>query len=114
VLNKVDGIFINEAKNAFNRFNQERFYGQKIPLTILPISDSIHFLLIGAPFGNASAAISYLDQAKPLTNSRIVPWLTADKYNYSIISISNLGILQKRRNYNTYSTFVHQLFPDKF
>ncbi len=114
VMNKLDPIFISEAKNAFNRFNQERFYGQKILITILPISDSIQFLLIGGPFANASAAISYLDQAKPLTNSRIVPWLTADKYNYSIISLSNLTILQKRRNYTTYSTFLHQLFPDKF
>ncbi|TAH09682.1 MAG: hypothetical protein EAZ12_05910, partial [Sphingobacteriia bacterium] len=114
VLNKVDPIFISEAKNAFNRFNQERFYGQKLPITILPLSDSIQFLLIGAPFENTSAAISYLDQAKPLTNARIVPWLTTDKYHYSIISLSNLALLQKRRNYSTYSSFLHQLFPDKF
>lgn len=114
VLNKVDPIFISEAKNAFNRFNQDKLYGQKIPITILPINDSIQFLLIGGPFGNASAAINYLDQTKPLTNSRIVPWLTADKYSYSLISLSNLAILQKNRNYSTYSTFLHQLFPDKF
>ncbi len=114
VLNKVDPIFISEAKNAFNRFNQERFYGQKIPISILPINDSIQFLLIGAPFEKSAPAISYLDLAKPLTNARIVPWLTADKYHYSIISPSNLAILQKRRNYTSYSSFLHQLFPDKF
>lgn len=114
VLNKVDPIFISESKNAFNRFNQERFYGQKIPIAILPINDSIQFLLIGMPFTNASNAISYMDLVKSLTSSRIIPWLTADKYNYSIISLSNLAILQKRKNYTKYSEFLHQLFPDKF
>ena len=114
VMNKIDPIFISEAKNAFNRFNQERFYSQKIPIAISPINDSIQFLLIGGPFGNASSAVSYIDLVKPLTNSRIVPWLTADKYFYSMISLSNLALVQKRRNYNTYSTFLHQLFPYKF
>ncbi len=114
VLNKVDPIFISEAKNAFNRFNQERFYGQKIPISIIPINDSIQFLLIGGPFTNAANAISYIDLVKPITNSRIVPWLTADKYDYSMISLSNFEIIQKRKDYNMYSIFLHQLFPDKF
>ena len=32
LLDKVDGVYINEAKNAFDRYNRENFYGTKIDI----------------------------------------------------------------------------------
>ena len=113
-LNRVDPIFVSEAKNAFNRFNKERYYGQNIPISTIAINDTLQFLLIGAPFVNSAEAVTYIDRTKPLTNARIVPWLTADKYNYSFISTANLILLRKKKNPSAYMDFLHALFPDKF
>jgi len=113
-LNRVDPIFISEAKNAFNRFNKERYYGQNIPISTIAINDTLQFLLIGAPFTNSADAVTYIDKTKPLTNARIVPWLSADKYNYSFISPANLILLRKKKNPSVYMDFLHALFPDKF
>ncbi len=113
-LNKVDPIFVSEAKNALNRFNKERYYGQNIPISTIAINDTLQFLLIGAPFANSADAVTYIDKTKPLTNARIVPWLTVDKYNYSFISPANLILLRKKKNPKAYMDFLHTLFPDKF
>ncbi len=113
-LTKVDPIFISEAKNAFNRFNKERYYGQNIPTSTISINDTISLLLIGAPFINSADAVTYIDKTKPLTNTRIVPWLTAEKYVYSFISPANLILLRKKKNSSEYMDFLHALFPDKF
>lgn len=111
---KVDPIFISEAKNAFNRFNKERYYGQNIPISTIAINDTLHFLLIGAPFANSAEAVTYIDKTNPLTSARIIPWLTATKYNYSFISPANLILLRKKKNSSAYMDFLHALFPDKF
>jgi len=113
-LNKVDPIFVSEAKNAFNRFNKERYYGQNIPILTIAINDTLQFLLIGAPFTNSADAVTYIDKTKPLTSARIVPWLSADKYNYSFISPANFILLRKKKNPKEYMDFLHALFPDKF
>lgn len=113
VLNMVDPIFINEGKNAFNRFNQERYYQQKLGVSAIKITDSVHYLLIG-PFKNAADANTYLDQVEPYTNTKIIPWLPANKYNFSFISPANLILLRTNKNPLAYQTFLHTLFPQKF
>lgn len=113
VLTMVDPIFISEARNAFNRFNQGRFNQQKLTVSATKITDSTHYLLIG-PFKNAADASSYIDQTKPITSNRIVPWLPADKYNYSFISPANLALLRSNKNPSAYQAFLHTIFPDKF
>ncbi len=113
ILEKVDPIFISEGRNAFNRFNQERFPGQRIDMRIQKINDDNQFLLFG-PFVNASEAVTYIDRTRPLASTRIVPWLTADKYSFSIISNANMQSLLKTQDLAGYRAFMHQVFPDKF
>ncbi len=113
VLNKVDPVFITEGKNAFNRFNQERYYSQKIPLTVLPINDSSQLLLIG-PFLNAADASTYIDKTRPQAESRIIPWLAKEKYRFSMISPANLDLLKRKKEIPVYLKFLNGLFPDKF
>ncbi len=113
VLKKVDPIFIGEARNAFNRYNQTNYYQQRFSVSASPINDSVQYLLIG-PFSNAADAVTYIDKTKPVTSSRIIPWLTADKYSYSLISPANLGLLRKKKDPAAYADFLHKLFPDKF
>ncbi len=113
ILNKVDPVFITEGKNAFNRFNQERYYSQKIPILVTPINDSSQLLLIG-PFLNAEEATNYIDKTKPQADSRIIPWLAKEKYRFAFISPKNLLILNRKKEVTSYFKFLNGLFPDKF
>ncbi|MDP3667763.1 MAG: hypothetical protein Q8R50_13860 [Sediminibacterium sp.] len=113
VLNKVDPIFITESRNAFNRYNQDSYAGQMIDIYNRRINNQYQFLLIG-PFVNARDAILYIDRTKPLAKSRIIPWLTPDKYSFSIISNANMTILVSKEDVEGYHAFIQKLFPDKF
>ncbi|WP_324206021.1 hypothetical protein [Sediminibacterium sp.] len=112
-LYKVDPIFVSEARNAFNRFNQERYYGQKLPINVIRVTETEQILLMG-PFKNAAEASTYTDKNKSLAASRIMPWLTTDKYSFSIISPKNLALLRKKGETTTYWQLVRNLFPDKY
>lgn len=113
VLNKVDGMFVGEARNAFNRFNQERFYNRRLPINTITIVPEVQLLLVG-PFPSASDAVSYTDLVKPQAASRILPWLSADKYGFQIISPANLRILQNKKDIAAYRAFMQKALPDKF
>lgn len=113
VLNKVDGMFVGEARNAFNRFNQERFYNRRLPINTVTIVPEVQLLLVG-PFPSASDAVSYTDLVKPQAASRILPWLSADKYGFQIISPANLRILQNKKDIAAYRAFMQKALPDKF
>lgn len=112
-LYKVDPVFVSEAKNAFNRFNQERYYGQKLPISVIRINEGEQILLMG-PFVNAAEASTYTDKNKGLAASRIIPWLDVAKYKFSIISPSNLSLLIKKGETSTYWQMLQKLFPDKY
>jgi hypothetical protein len=63
---------------------------------------------------NASDAVTYIDRTRPLAKTRIVPWLTADKYSFSMISNPNMELLISKEDVEGYHTFIKQIFPDKF
>lgn len=113
VLNKVDPVYINEAKNAFNRYNQVTYYNQKLTMTPVKLDDQYNVVLIG-PFADAVAAMAYVDKTKPITTSRILPWLAADKYSYSIISQSNLDVLKETKDVDGYKKLLEKVLPGKF
>jgi tetratricopeptide (TPR) repeat protein len=113
VLNNVDPIFATEARNAFNRFNQERFSDQQIPIYNRKLNAQYQFLMFG-PFVSAGDAVGYIDKVKPLAGTRIVPWLAADKYSFSIISDANMNVLLGNQDLPGYKTFLNQALPGKF
>jgi hypothetical protein len=110
ILNKVDPVFSGETKNAFARFNRERY--SSVPLTANVIElDSVHkFVLIG-DFINAQTALDYIKQASRFAPTEIVPWLKRDKYSFTIISPNNLEILQELKNLEQYEKFLQQSLP---
>ncbi|MGL1751781.1 hypothetical protein ACSTG9_23355, partial [Vibrio parahaemolyticus] len=42
-LKRVDPIYGSEGRNAFNRFNQERFYPKRIPIELISVNDSTQY-----------------------------------------------------------------------
>jgi outer membrane protein assembly factor BamD (BamD/ComL family) len=113
ILNNVDPIFITEGRNAFNRFNQDYYAEQRIEVFNRKINNQYSFLMFG-PFVNAREAITYIDRVRPLAKSRIIPWLTTDKYSFTMISNANMNLLVEKQDVDGYHTFIQQIFPDKF
>lgn len=113
VLNKVDPIFVGEAKNAFERYNKENYYNKPLDVQILNLSADTRLLLIsGLP--TAAAATDYVTKAKAISATEIIPWLTGNKYTFSIISAPNLEILKTTADMSGYQKFLEQHLPGKF
>ena len=113
LLDKVDKVYVSEAGNAFNRFNREKYYNQKINVTNLQLDERYNLVLQG-PFTNADAAVDYIDKVRPVAKSRIVPWLAADKYSFLVVSNANLEVLKSGKDMDAYKQLLQKAFPGKF
>ncbi|MEP6748336.1 MAG: tetratricopeptide repeat protein [Bacteroidota bacterium] len=113
VMNKVDPVYVSEAKNAFDRYNKEKYYNKQIDITPLPLTDDVRFVLIGK-FENAAAALDYLNSTRKVAGSEIIPWMPAAKYSFIIINDSNLEVLKNSKDVPAYKKFLVQNFKDSF
>ncbi|MEP6927576.1 MAG: tetratricopeptide repeat protein [Ginsengibacter sp.] len=112
VLNKVDPVYSSEAKNAFTRYNREKFSPLKIEITKDTL-DKERALLIFTQFENADAAIIYRDKLKKDAASEI-SWLPSEKYSFYIISNTNLELLKQNKNLQNYIELLNKKYPGKF
>jgi outer membrane protein assembly factor BamD (BamD/ComL family) len=113
ILNKVDVVFGNETRNAFARYNSEKFYNKTFELKTIDLDSTTKLVLI-KPFANAQEAIDYINTVKPKAAGEIIPWLKPEKYSFSIISEQNLQILESKPDLTTYKLFLEQNLPGKF
>jgi len=113
ILTKVDMVWVNETKNAFNIYNRGKYYNKQFEYTVTPLNAEYKFLLIGN-FDNAQAAAEYVQSVKPVSNSQIVPWLATDKYSFTVISAANLEILKTQQDIGLYKQFIEKNLPGKF
>lgn len=113
ILNKVDPIFVNEARNAFLRFNRDQYRDKQMQAELIEL-DADNRLLIMSPFKNVEEAVAYVDQNKPRTATEIIPWLKGGKYSYSIITERNLELLKASKDLDKYHQFLEKFYPGKF
>jgi hypothetical protein len=113
VMDKVDGVYVSESKNAFNRYNKEKFYNKVIDITNVTLDDSTK-LVVMSSFENAAAGLDYLEKTRKVAAREIVPWLPAGKYYFILISLPNLEILKTAKDIQQYRKFLLQSFPGKF
>lgn len=113
LLDKVAPVFMNEARNAFDKYNKINFYNQKLTVTTQKIDDRYSLVLIG-PFAGASEAIVYVDKTRPVAGSRIISWLTPDKFKYTIISQYNLDVMKQTGDVDSYKQLLEKVLPGKF
>lgn len=113
VLTKVDMVWVNETKNAFNIYNRGKFYNKQFELVSVNLNPEYKLVLVGN-FDNAQAAADYVQSVKPVSNSQIVPWLAVEKYSFTIISASNLEILKTQQDIGLYRQFIEKNMPGKF
>ncbi|NOT50815.1 MAG: hypothetical protein HOP10_06025 [Chitinophagaceae bacterium] len=113
VLTKVDKVYVNEAKTAFERFNRDNIYNKSFSLSLNDFDADNKFLFI-TPFKTADEAIAYIDRVKPRTASEIVPWLKNGKYSFIILSDANYELLKNNKDVDAYKAFLNQFYPGKF
>ena len=112
ILDKVDGVYVNEAKNAFVRFNKESMATINISISKDTI-DATKSLLLFQPFTNATEALKYFDKIKKAASSE-VSWLQPAKYSFIIISDDNLQLLKTNKDINSYKQLLNTNFSNKF
>jgi outer membrane protein assembly factor BamD (BamD/ComL family) len=112
LLNKVDGVYINEAKNAFTRFNKGSYLTQAIVVSRDTLSVE-RTLLLFSPFDDAETAIKYFDKVKKAAPGE-VSWLPANKYSFFIISENNLQLLKTNKDLDGYRQLLNSTFGNKF
>jgi hypothetical protein len=113
ILDKVDPIFVSEARNAFLRYNRELNDTNPLDVQIVNITADIRLLVIsGLP--NAAAAIEYVTKVQQVAATEIIPWLKGNKYTFSIISARNLELLKAKTDMPAYKAFLEQHLPGKF
>ena len=112
VLNKVDPVYISEARNAFVRYNREKFSSLGIEITKDTLDEN-RALLVFTQFETADAAINYRDKIKKDATSEI-SWLPVEKYSFYIISNANLDLLKQNRNLQNYIELLNKQYPGKF
>lgn len=113
VLNNVDPIFITEGRNAFNRYNMETYPEKRYETFNRRFSQQYNLVMIG-PFANGGDAMAYIERTRNVAKTRIVPWLTPDKYSFLMISNANMTLLLEKQNIDEYRSFLQKIFPGKF
>lgn len=113
LLDKVDPVYANETRTAFNRYNKEKYGSQSIESASLSLDDA-HKLILMNPFPDAISAMDYVDKARKAAPLEIIPWLTTDKYSFMIISADNLETLKNSKDLNGYRKFLNGNFPGRF
>jgi outer membrane protein assembly factor BamD (BamD/ComL family) len=112
ILDKVDGVYVNEARNAFNRYNKENYYGQPIQINKDAI-DAERNLLVISPFADAASALLYYDKIRKSAAAEI-SWLPANKYSFMIITEENLQLLKSNKNITGYKALLNTQYPNRF
>jgi len=113
VLNKVDPVFCNEAKNAFARFNRETYYNKTMTADLFQI-DADNRLLLMSAFKDAKDAVGYIESTRPKTATEILPWLKGGKYSFIILTDANFELLKVNKDIDAYKAFLNQHLPGKF
>lgn len=112
ILDKVDPVYISEARNAFNRYNREKFAAQPIDIT-KDVIEKDKSILIFSIFPDAASAIIYADRLKKNAPAE-VSWLPANKYSFLIMSDANLQVLKANKDFQSYIKLLNVKYPGKF
>jgi hypothetical protein len=113
VMNKVDPVYVSEARNAFLRYNKESYYNKPMEINNSPLNDTLKLVVISG-FPTAAEALDYMTKARLLSSREIVPWLPQGKYFFIIITDQNLELLKKNQDLSGYQKYLSVFFPGKF
>ncbi len=111
LLDNVDEVYVNEAKNAFDRYNRRNNLNN-ISIT-KEVLDTKKKVLVFREFENADAALLYNIKLQKSAPSE-VSWLQASRYSFFIISAENLLLMKSSKDIDNYKKLLKTIYPDKF
>lgn len=111
VLNNVDPVYVNETKNAFDRYHREKYYNQPLNVAVTSLSDTVKLVTIRG-MANEAAALDYIERAKALAERDIIPWMKKENYYFMPVAEDNLNLLLDSTNLPAYRSFLQQVFPN--
>ena len=112
LLDKVDPVYISEARNAFVRYNREKYSKEPIEI-VKEVIDKDKSLLVFRQFTDAVSAVMYADKIKKDAKVEI-SWLPVNKYSFFIISDANLQLLKSNKEIENYLKVLRNALPGKF
>lgn len=112
ILDKVDPVYINEAKNAMDRYNRGSMATRQIKVQ-RDLLDADKTLLVFSAFEDAGSAINYFDRLKKAAPSEI-SWLQPAKYSFLIISRENFELLKENKDLESYRQLLNKNFDNRF
>lgn len=111
VLEDVDPVYVSESRNAFDRYNKEKYYNIPMNVLVVDLGEKLKLVSIRG-LENEQAALDYIKKAKELAPKEIIPWLKADKYSFIPVAEDNMDLLMTNRDFPAYRNFLKQVFPD--
>jgi tetratricopeptide (TPR) repeat protein len=112
VLDKVDGTYINEGKNAMTRYVGSNFGSQNITISRDAIDNTLA-LIVFSSFADANEALQFLQKIRRAAPDEI-SWLPANKYYFILIDSDNLVRMKNSKDLNGYKALLKQQFPSAF
>jgi len=112
LLNKVDIVYVNEARNALNRYNKEKFYNTPLEVTNVVLDDNRKMVTI-ANFANVIDASDYMEKVKTSASTDLFPWMPKDKFSFFIITAANLELLKTKKDVDEYLKLYKQSYSGK-
>ncbi len=113
VMDQVDQVYVNEARNAFNAYNNSDYGPAKLSVHNQALDERIKFVIVNS-FENAATALDYVEKTRSLANKSIVPWLPVGKYYFIIVSGDNLNKIKSNSDLGRYVKFLAKVFPEEF
>jgi len=111
VFDRVDGVYITEARNAFNRYNKQL---KLDTLTIVKDAiDANRSILVFGDFENAEEAVLYHQGIKK-SAAKEVPWLQSDKYFFWMMTQDNINAWKSGGKPEEYKILLDRFYPNKF
>jgi tetratricopeptide (TPR) repeat protein len=112
IMDKVDPVYVNEARNAFIRYSRESYNAEPLQVNKDTL-DKDRNLLVFVQFATADAALQYCEKLRRAAPSEI-SWLPAAKYSFIIISDDNLQRLKGNKDIVNYRKLLNIQYPGKF
>ncbi len=112
LLDKVDGTYVNECRNALTRYAMEYFRSSELIVTKDAINQDYSMVLFSS-FTNADAAMQFLYKVRKAAPDE-VSWLPANKYSFILIDSDNLQRLKNTKDIVGYKLLLNRLYPGQF
>jgi tetratricopeptide (TPR) repeat protein len=112
LLDKVDNIFVKEAKGTLENFNTYNYYGGGLKTIQDTLKKDLAIITVNS-FATADAAMEYFKKIKKDSKTEF-SWLPAAKYSFYIISLNNLEILKDNKNLEAYKKLLNSFYNNIF